>query len=354
MSEFRDYVLRNSFKALFVALVVGLFLYILAPFAVSIVIGGILAMALGPVVEKLEARGLKRGGALLLTVLMLGLLVLGPVVGFFVRGSRVVTAYMAHADFEQMTTQLKDRGLGLLDRLGDLHGLDSETAKQKIDSMVGKTVAFITGVFAAFVSQLPEMFLLSFITLFSAYFFLKEADRIRDVFDRFGHFSAENGDRFVRVVVMSCREVFVANILTGVLQAIVVSLGALICGVGDFFMVFFITFVASFIPIIGAGPVAVVLAIMCFMAERVGPGIGMLVVAGVAGVSDNLIRPYLASLGEVAVHPFVGLLAVIGGVIMLGLPGLFIGPLLAALCFGAVPIIVEELLPTERRSKTRP
>lgn len=353
MNEFRDYVLRNSFKAAFVVLVVGLFIYVMAPFAVSVVIGGILAMALRPVVGWMEARKLKRNTALILTTLLIGVIVLGPVVGFFVRGSRVVTTYMQHADFEAISSQVKARAHGVLEHFSDLHGMDSLTAKEKVDSMVGKVLGFITGVFAAFVSQLPEMFLLSFVSLFAAYFFLKEEAAVRALFDRYGHFTGENGDRFVRVVVTSCREVFVANILTGLLQATIVSLGAFACGVGDFFMVFFITFVASFIPIIGAGPVAAFLAVMCFMDGRTAPGIVMLVVAGVAGLSDNLIRPYLASLGEVAVHPFVGLLAVIGGVIMLGLPGLFIGPLLASLCFGAVPIIVEELMPTERRERTR-
>jgi predicted PurR-regulated permease PerM len=354
MSEIRDFVLRNAFKVLFVVVVVGLFFYILAPFAISIVIGGILAMALGPVVSYVQARGLKRGSALALTIFLLAVLVLGPVVGFFVRGSRVITNYTKHADFEQMTLKAKQSAHGFMDRLSGLHGLDSETGLEKIDAMIGSIVGFITGVFGAFVAQLPEMFMLSFITLFAAYFFLREEDTIRSYFDKYSYFTPESSERFVRLLKTSCREVFVANILTGLLQATVVSIGALVFGVGDFFMVFFITFVASFIPIVGAGPVAAVLGLMCLTDGRTGSGIGMFVVAGVAGISDNVIRPYLASLGEVAVNPFVGLLAVIGGVIMLGLPGLFIGPLVASLCFGAVPIIIEELMPKDRRRSDLP
>ena len=41
--------------------------------------------------------------------------------------------------------------------------------------------------------------------------------------------------------------------------------------------------------------------------------------------------------------PFIGFLAVIGGVIMLGLPGLFIGPLIVTIIFGALPIVINEL-----------
>jgi predicted PurR-regulated permease PerM len=67
--------------------------------------------------------------------------------------------------------------------------------------------------------------------------------------------------------------------------------------------------------------------------------------SGVAGISDNLIRPFMGTLGEVNVHPLIGLLAIIGGVIMFGLPGLFIGPLVVSLSFGALPIIIEEYFP---------
>lgn len=142
-----------------------------------------------------------------------------------------------------------------------------------------------------------------------------------------------------------CREIFFSNLITGVLQASIVSIGALIFGVGDFFLVFFITFVFSFIPVIGAAPVAVLIGAICLLEARVGAGLSMMVVEGVAGLSDNIIRPVLGSLGELKAHPLIGFLAVIGGVISFGLPGLFIGPLVVSLSFGALPIIIQEYFP---------
>lgn len=43
--------------------------------------------------------------------------------------------------------------------------------------------------------------------------------------------------------------IFFTNIITGIIQATIVSLGAFFFEVGDFFLVFFITFSVSFIPI---------------------------------------------------------------------------------------------------------
>jgi predicted PurR-regulated permease PerM len=89
------------------------------------------------------------------------------------------------------------------------------------------------------------------------------------------------------------------------------------------------------------------------MDARTGAGLGMLAVAGFSGLSDNLIRPLLGSLGVVEVHPFIGLLSVIGGVIMFGLPGLFMGPLITSLLFGALPIIIDEYFPVKPSLETK-
>lgn len=341
----KKYVLKHVFKILFAVTAVGFFIYIMSPFILPIVLGGILAMAITPMVNKMIARGLKPGTSLLLTIVGLGLVGLAPAVVFFIRGSKKITELMAHADFEQLSSKLKISAYSVIDKFSNLYGLDEQFTKEKFDSVVTAVGGFISSTLGDFVSALPEMFMLSFITILSVYFFLKEAPAIRSLFDRYFYFSKKNGDRFVAILEVSCREVFFTNIITGILQAFVVSIASVILGVGDFFLIFFITFVCSFIPVIGAGPVAAALGVICFIESRTVPGIVLMVVAGVAGIADNVVRPLLASRGDVAVHPFVGLLAVIGGVVMFGLPGLFIGPLIASLCFGALPIIIEEYFP---------
>jgi len=91
---------------------------------------------------------------------------------------------------------------------------------------------------------------------------------------------------------------------------------------------------------------AFIIALYAFFIEkRTGAGVAMSIIGVVSGLADNIVRPYLVSLGEVEVPAFIGFLAVIGGVIVMGLPGLFVGPLLASLMYGALPIIIEEYFP---------
>jgi predicted PurR-regulated permease PerM len=96
---------------------------------------------------------------------------------------------------------------------------------------------------------------------------------------------------------------------------------------------------------------AFVIALIGFIDGKVGAGVTMCVIGLISGVADNIIRPFLSSLGEVEVPAFIGFLAVIGGVIVLGLPGLFIGPLIASLVFGVLPLIFDEYFPNSEREE---
>lgn len=302
-------------------------------------------MALMPMVDFFMRRGLSRNNSLLVFSMLLGVVGLIPLVAFFIRGSRVISELLHESNFSQLGTSLANSSFKLIDQVSDIYGLDHMMVRSKVSRAVVYVSNYLSTIFSEFVGELPTIFMVGLITILAVYCFLRESEKIRMLFDRYFYFSEKNGDAFVHMFKVCCREVFFTNIITGLLQSSVVSFGALIFDIGDFFLVFFITFVVSFIPIIGAAPVAAVLALICFAESRIGPGIGMLVVAGFSGLSDNIIRPYLGSLGLVEVHPFIGLLAVIGGVIMFGLPGLFIGPLVASLCFGALPIIIEEYFP---------
>lgn len=347
--NFRELLLKNFFKISFAFIIVIFFVYLMVPFLISILLGGILAMALDPLVELLCRRGLKRGTSLVILSVTLFIAGLAPAIVFFIRGSKIITDILQEEGLKDLSQRLSTAAYGVINKLSGVYGVDPEFARMKFETVLASMGNFLMKLFSGFIAELPTILLVGIITNLSMYCFLKESDKIREFFDRYFHFSPSNGDKFIRTVKVSCREVFLSNMLTGVLQALIVSLGSLFFGVGDFFLVFFITFVVSFIPIIGAGPVAFVLALLIFSEGRTGEGIGMIVIAVITGLSDNILRSYMAYKGEVEVHPFVAFLAVIGGVIMLGLPGLFVGPLVASLIVGAVPIVFQEYFPENEK-----
>ena len=107
-----DLVVRNFFKISFALAMLLLFLYIMVPFMISIVLGGILAMALSPFVEFFIRRGFSRATSLLLFSFFLGAVGLVPVVAFFVRGSRVVSELLHESNFSQLSLSSPPRATG--------------------------------------------------------------------------------------------------------------------------------------------------------------------------------------------------------------------------------------------------
>jgi predicted PurR-regulated permease PerM len=341
-------VSRNFFKATFTVTILAGFLYVISPFLVPIILGGILALSLSTFVDFFQRRGLSRKMSLIVFSVSLLVIALVPTVAFILRGATVLTRFFHDSNLTEIGKSITGGVYSFLHKISSLYGVDEALLRSKFEAFTGSASTTLANLFASFAYELPEMVLATLITVLAMYCFLKESDRIRRLFNRYSHLQPKRADDFVVMVKSCCREVFFSNIITGILQASIVSIGALACGIGDIYLVFFITFIVSFIPVIGAAPVAAVLAIICFMDSRTGAGIGMVAVAIVSGLSDNVVRPFLGSLGTVEVHPLIGLVSVIGGVLVFGLPGLFLGPLLSSLLFGAVPIILGEYFPENK------
>jgi predicted PurR-regulated permease PerM len=154
------------------------------------------------------------------------------------------------------------------------------------------------------------------------------------------------------VVQKSSYSTLVASAAIGALQASIVAFGGLIFGFKEFFLLFVVTFFTSFIPVIGAAPIAIILAVISLVQGEYLATVGLTVVALVAGSVDNIVKPLVfASASEESLNPIVSLLAIIGAVIVYGLPGLLLGPILTELTLKIIPILFEEQKEDEVKKK---
>lgn len=143
---------------------------------------------------------------------------------------------------------------------------------------------------------------------------------------------------------------FVGIGLTGLLQAGVATLTYLALGVPRALVLGLVTFVASIFPTIGTAlvwlPVAVALAISGRpTAALVLALVGVVVVSSI----DNVFRPlFTRAGGNLALHSFVVLIAMLGGLSLFGTSGLFLGPLLTRLAVEIVRIARDAGLTARR------
>ncbi|MFZ4404480.1 MAG: AI-2E family transporter [Pseudobdellovibrionaceae bacterium] len=317
------------------------FIYVLWPLLTALFLGGVGALALNPMIEKIMSKrqwSKTKSVFILMSIFTVALFL--PTLIFLYKSTKTIvdlksTGAFSFDKFNFASSQFmqwqKSILSGLESRLSFL-GLDLESLQNYAMQALGKAGQFAGNLVVQFFAQLPALTLAGLVIFASTIYFLMHSEQAKKitVFYSFTSEAATLG--FMKTLQDICNAILVSNLAVGFLQGLIVALGSLFFSVGDFWVVFFVTFVCSFIPIVGAAPVAVVLAIYAFSTGSIGSGIGLAITAAIAGVADNILRPLLFS-GRAEVPAALGLVSIVGAVIMFGLPGLFLGPLIASVTY---------------------
>ena len=160
--------------------------------------------------------------------------------------------------------------------------------------------------------------------------------------ERHAPLAPEHVARFGDVFIETGRGLWFGIVGAGILQALVATVTYLAIGVPSALALGMLTLLFSVIPAIGTAlvwaPVAAGLALTGQTTAAI-----VLAVVGVAviGTIDNLARPWLAQRGELRLPSWVVLVAMFGGIELIGGWGLVIGPLLVRLAKEALAIRAE-------------
>ena len=140
-----------------------------------------------------------------------------------------------------------------------------------------------------------------------------------------------NGVASVELAGGAIRAVAMGVIVTAIVQSLFAGLGLLIAGVPYVGLLTVLMFVLC-IAQIGPLPVLLLVVIWAFSAMSPGWATFVLVWSVVAGLSDNFLKPVLIRKG--ADLPLLLIFAgVIGGMISVGLLGIFVGPVVLAVMY---------------------
>lgn len=172
-----------------------------------------------------------------------------------------------------------------------------------------------------------------FIALFALFFFLYDGQRIWGWLIRFFPGSARVGvDEAGHIAWRQLSAFTRATIVVALVDAIGITLVAVILDVPFPAVIFLLVFVGAFVPVIGAGISGTVAILLALVAQ--GPITALLMLAGVVAVQQiesHLLQPLL--LGRVMkIHPLGVILAIAAGVILAGITGALVAvPVVAVL-----------------------
>ncbi len=325
------------------------FLLIFSPFFIPILLAIFVALGLEPILYKvkLQAKNRKLFTFGLLAVSLF--LIWGPLIFFslrIVKGLKSVSLQsIQNSQFIQSLFSLFGKIQTYLSQWADMIGTEQDIIPGK-DEILAKLGPFIVAKATSFLTSLPTLSL-SFFVFFSFLFILtSKAKAIRAGIFRFSPLPDAEMQEILQSLQASCKLILVSTLMVGVLQALIVSIGSLIFGYHEFYLVFSATLFLSFIPVIGAAPVALALALISFLGGNSADGIGLLVVAAIAGSIDNIIKPFILSSNEKSLPPLLSLLGILGSILVFGLPGLLLGPLLLQVTVQLAPRLAEKILKT--------
>lgn len=331
----------KTFKLSLLILISCLFIYMFLPFFTPILLATLFAFALEEVFKKIKKPSLDRNKLALISILFLILFFLAPIILVSVKIFATVKNYtdvgLQNTEIYQTMESLLTHAWRSLIAISQNFDIDL-TKLPDLTKVLSDSTIIIAQFVTTAVTKLPQILLSLFVFLLSLYYFLIESKNIKTFFLKFNLLTHTELTEMICVVQKSSYLTMFAAIAIGSTQALLVATGGYLCGFSEFLIILTTTFIFSLIPIIGAAPIAILLSLILLINGSIGSGVILLLIAAVVGVLDNILKPLLLNSSN-KIHPIVSLLALIGGILAYGAPGILIGPVLTQLVFQVGPIL---------------
>ena len=340
-----------------VALITALFYKVISPFVFPLLFAAVLTVLFEPVkdwiVEKVG--GKKRLGAGITTGLVILLIIL-PMGGILIMaGVQLVDASQTVLEMIQPTetpegTEEKANweDSAIVEKFtGYYNKLTPEQQKKLTDSgmqtlqvvakqMSGKTVAFVGDVIGMAIGFV--------IMMLALYYFQADGGSILAQVRQFSPLERKEEDELIDQFEKLCRGIIMGSVLSALAQAVAAGIGFAVAGVPNVLLLTVLTMVCSFIPFLGAGIVCISVCVyLAVNGQYVAAGVLLAYSLGFVSMIDNVIKAYV--IGEtVRLNPLVVFMTVIGAIQLIGLWGIFVGPMIAAFFFSFLHILHSRLV----------
>jgi predicted PurR-regulated permease PerM len=323
---------------------------ITSPFRAPIFLAVMIAIVFHPVHARVQKHIKRKNAAALISTILVVVVVIIPATGLGVvvlKEIRGLYALLSEKSAEQggwnpYVTHFVDRFLGWAGQYVDVSTLDVRGALLRRLDQISQ---FLISWGARAVSDIVSFLTATVVALFSLFFLLRDG---RSVLARAAEALPLKAGQVERLFTR-VGESIVANVhgclAVGAAQGTLLSVGFWALGVPSPVVWGLVTGLCSLIPIVGSTAVWGPAAILFFVTGHPWKGVILLVWGAVVVAQiDNVVRPYVIS-GRADMHPLLVFFALLGGVKVFGVLGLFIGPVVVSLTLVVLEMLREENSP---------
>ena len=332
-------------------------MWLTKPVGLGVLLGALTAFCLEPIYKRLVVRYERPRVVAVGLVVATGIVIMGALTGLvwiFVNkgvnfGQKAVSSLSAGGSatgiIDAVATKLEPLGVKremIVERLrhtisnATQHASDAAGAVASITTEVGR----VTG----------EVLLAVFFLLLTAHLILRRWNafllRAQAAFPLRPDYTQALFEEFRKVG----RATLQGTLVTGIAQGVLAGIGFLIVGFSDWAFFGAATAVASLVPAIGTLILWVPAGIFLLVTDHVGAGIFIFAWGTfmVVGLSDYVIRPRLVG-GDEKTPELFTFAALLGGVEVIGLEGLIVGPILMSLSLAVIRIYEREAIDTRKK-----
>lgn len=227
----------------------------------------------------------------------------------------------------------------------NLPGNISQSLGTIIKNGITQFVSYIASSAITLISSIPSLAAQMLILIFSVFYFARDGDKVvQFILDII---PVEDQEFYLQVFDSAedvLKSIIVGNAIPAIILGILSGILYFFLGYDYALLLAIISGIAMFIPIIGPWIVYGAIGIFSILIGNTTQGL-LVIIFGwiIETTTDFYIRPRIA-VQYSEIHPLVFLLGFIYGAVTMGIPGLFIGPLILGITYAAYKIYRKEKL----------
>lgn len=332
------------------ALILLLAFWVFKPFILVFSVAACVALLLGPAQKRLSAAlGARRSAAAAILVLLTTVVILVPVLTSLFLLARQAALFLDWVRLEPLVgpeemqrfwDELPRRYPGLKGWIAFLQAQIAPVLAGGISQIAGGANGLLQNVLGRVTHAAIDLGLF----LLMLFFLLRDGGRLKAELRPVSPFSEDQERQIFDHLDRTIKGALQAVVVVPVVQGILSGVGFLMFGVPSPFVWGTAVILAATVPLVGS-PLAWMPAVVYIaLKSGTGPALGLLVYCTVVvSGSDNVIKPLLLR-GSARIHPLLGFLSIIGGVLAFGVFGFLIGPVVLSLVLSAIRIYRLDVL----------
>lgn len=298
--------------------------FIFKPFLYALILAAVCAVVFQkPHAAIRSAVGGREGIAAAISTVIVLILIVAPIA---LIGARMATEAVSVYGSMKAGGQAGTLFQGVRDFLADKLSLD-------LASYAEDFLAWVTGNVGPIFSGAVHFIVDIVVFVLALYYALKDGHALKRAFVVLSPLADNDDERIATTLERAVNSVVVGRLATALLQGLLAMGGLAAFGVPNAVLWGSVTAATALIPGIGTALVILPAVAYLYIGGSAFAAAGLAIWGiGFVGLVDNIVGPRLIGRG-VAVHPFLILLSVLGGIVLFGPTGFVLGPLAIALLF---------------------